>query len=139
MLHVIAGSDSFQLTDKLSGPELVEKTFVYMGALVKECRKAVTLKFEREHKGILFETAEDILSKEVESWFSARDKNIKLNRTESKTGKIGEILITFSGTAKDARFKLYVNALFTLAGSSNKAASYLKNLNVNVDKRDFTR
>ncbi|MCJ7770652.1 hypothetical protein MUP37_03640 [Candidatus Bathyarchaeota archaeon] len=127
------------MTDKLSGPELVEKTFVYMGSLVKECRKAVTLKFEREHKGIPFDTAEGILSKEVESWFGARDKNIKLNRTESRIGKAGEILITYSGANKDARFKLYVNGLFTLAGSSNNATSYLKNLNVNVDKRDFTR
>ena len=127
------------MTDKLSGSELVEKTFVYMGSLVKECRKAVTLRFEREHKGIPFDTAEGILSKEVESWFGTRDKNIKLNRTESRTGKGGEIIITYSGATKDARFKLHANGLFTLAGSSNKATSYLKNLSLNVDKRDFTR
>lgn len=127
------------MTDKLTGSELVERTFVYLGGLVRECRKAVTVKFELQHKGIPFDSAENILIKEVESWFNSREKNIKLNHVGSKLGKPGEILVTFSGANKDAYFKIYVSGLFTVAGSSKQSASYLKNLSLSIDKRDFTR
>ena len=127
------------MTDKLSGPELVEKTFVYMASLAKEYRKALTTKFEREHKGIPFESVEEALRKETETWFNSRDKNIRLNLEKSSTGKPGEVLITYSGATKDAHFKMHVNGIFTLAGASSKASSYLKSLNLNIDKREFTR
>lgn len=127
------------MTDKLSGPELVEKTFVYIAGLARDCRKAVTVKFEREHKGIPFDSAEAVMRREVESWFATRDRNVKLSCEESMTGRPGEILVTYSGATKDTRFKIHVNGLFTLTGSSGKASSYLRNLNLSVDKRDFTR
>ena len=127
------------MTDKLTGTELVEKAFVYMTSLAKEYRKAVTTKFEREHKGIPFESAEAVIRKETEAWFNARDKNIRLNLEKSSIGKPGEILVNYSGTTKDAHFKMCVDGLFTLAGSSSKAPSYLKRLNLNIDKRDFTK
>jgi hypothetical protein len=105
----------------------VEKTFVYMGSLVKECRKAVTLKFEREHKGIPFDTAEGILSKEVNPGAETRIST----KPYVTDGKAGEIIITFSGATKDAKFKLY-NGLFTLADQQSNL--YLKTC-LNVDKR----
>lgn len=123
----------------MKGPELVEKTFFYMTGLAKEWRKALTNKFEREHKGIPFDSVEALVRKETEAWFYARDKNIKLSYLKGSVGKPGEILIDYSGETKDAHFKIQVNGQFTLAGSSSKAASYLKSLNLNVDKRTFTR
>ena len=127
------------MTDKLSGSELVEKTFVYLTALTRECRKVLTMKFEREHKGIPFDSIEAVMRREVESWFTMRDRNVKLSYTKSMTGRPGEILVIYSGATKDARFKIHLSGLFTLVGSSSEASSYLKSLNLHVDKRDFTR
>ena len=127
------------MTDAPSGRQLVEKTFVYMTNLSKECRKAVASKFEQEHKGVPFELIEPTMRKEVEAWFTERDKNINVKHEKSDKGRPGEILMTYAGTSKDAHFKFRVDAQFTVAGSSEKAPAYLKALNVNVDKRDFTK
>ena len=127
------------MTDKLAGSVLVERAFVYITALARECRKALTMKFEREHRGIPFDSIEAVMRREVESWFAMRDRNVKLNYTQSTTGKSGEILVIYSGATKDARFKIQINGLFTLVDSSSKASSYLKSLNLNVDKRDFMK
>ena len=127
------------LTDKLTGSELVEKTFVYVTNLTHECRKALTTKFEREHKGVSFDSIEPIIRREIESWFAMRDRNVKLSHTNSMILKPGEILITYAGVTKDARFKIGFDCIFTLAGSPTGQLSYLKNLNLQVDKRDFTK
>jgi hypothetical protein len=127
------------LTDAPSGRELVEKTFVYMTTLSKECRKGLTSKFEQEHKGITFDSVEPTMRKEVEAWFASRDRNITVRHEKSDSGRPGEILLLYAGASKDAHFKFRVDAQFTLAGSSPNAPAYLKALNVNVDKRDFTK
>jgi lysine/ornithine N-monooxygenase len=127
------------LTDAPTGRELVEKAFVYMTTLSRECRKALTSKFQQEHKGITFESIEPIMRKELESWFTERDRNLTLKHEKSEKGRPGEILITYSGMSKDAHFKFHVDAQFTITGSSNEAPAYLKSINVNVDKRDFTK
>ena len=127
------------MTDAPSGRQLVEKTFVYMTNLSRECRKALTSKFEQEHKGVPFESVEATMRKEVEAWFAERDKNINVKHEKSDKGRPGEILMTYSGASKDAHFKFRVDAQFTLTGSSEKSPAYLKALNVNVDKRDFTK
>lgn len=118
---------------------LVEKAFFYITMLARECRKALAMKFEHEYKGIPFDSVDAVMRREVESWFAMRDRNVKLTHTQSTTGKAGEILVVYSGATKGAHFKIQINGLFTLVGSSGKAASYLKNLNINVDKRDFTK
>jgi hypothetical protein len=129
------------LTDKLTGPRLVEKAFVYMGGLVKDCRAAVTSRMMSEHRGLPFDSVEAVLKQEIESWFGARDKNMRLSLTKSVIGRPGEVLITYSGATKDAHFKVYVGGLFTLVESPGKTSpsSYLKSLSLSVDKRDFTR
>jgi len=127
------------LTDTMTGRELVEKAFVYLTTLTKECRKALTVKFEHEHKGISFDSIETIMRLDIESWFAKRDKNITISHDKSLSGRLGEILMTYSGMTKGAHFKIHVEGLFTLASSSNNAPSYLKNLNLYVDKRDFSK
>ena len=127
------------LTDAPSGRELVEKAFVYMTTLTRECRKVLTAQFERVHKGIPFDSVESAMRKEIESWFAQRDKNIAVKHEETSRGRPGEILMTYSGSSRDAHFKLHVDGLFTLTGSSTSAPSYLKSMNVYVDKRDFTK
>jgi lysine/ornithine N-monooxygenase len=127
------------MTDVKSGPELVEKTFIYMTSLSKECRKALTAKFGQVYKGVSFDSLEPTMRKEIESWFAERDKNISIKHEKSSTGKSGEILMTYAGTTKDAHFRFHVDGLFTIAGASSNAPSYVKNINITVDKRDFTR
>ena len=127
------------MTDVKSGPELVEKAFIYITNLSKECRKALTAKFGQAYKGISFDSLEPTMRKEIESWFAERDRNISIKYEKSSTGKLGEILMTYAGTTKDAHFRFHVDGLFTVAGASSNAPSYVKNINVTVDKRDFTR
>lgn len=127
------------MTDTQSSTKLVEKAFVYLSSLTKECRRALTRRFEQEHKGIAFDSAEKVVREEIESWFSKRDENIKLSHDKSVDGRPGEIRVTYSGATKDAHFKIHVDGLFTLAGSSSSAPSYLRSLNLHVDKKDFTR
>ena len=127
------------MTDAPSRREMVEKAFIYMSNLSRECRKALTSKFERQHKGIPFESVEPSMRKEVEAWFAGRDRNITVKHEKSEKGRPGEILLTYSGASKDAHFKFSVDAQFTLAGSAANAPAYLKAINVNVDKRNFTK
>lgn len=131
--------DDVDLTDAPTSREHVEKTFVYMTNLAKECRKSLTANFQQLHKGIPFDSAETTLRKEIESWFLNRDKNITVKHENSSKGRPGELTLTYSGATKDARFKFQVAALFTLGSSSENAPAYLKAINVNVDKRDFTK
>jgi len=45
---------------------------------------------------------------------------------------------SFIGESKKARFKLHADAVFTLTGATAESPSYLRELNVTVDKRPFT-
>jgi len=127
------------MTDAPTGRQLVEKAFVYMTTLSRECRKSLTTSFGQTHKGIPFEAVEPTMRKEVESWFSNRDHNITVKHEKSERGRLGEILMTFTGATKDAHFKFQVDGQFTVAGAQTQAPSYLKAINVNIDKRDFTK
>jgi len=127
------------MTDVLTGRELVEKTFVYMTNLSRECRKVLTQRFGQEHKGIPFDNVEPTMRKEIENWFSEREKNISITHERSNPGRPGEVNLTYSGASKDARFKFHVNALFSVTGPSSTSPCYLKTINVSVDKREFSR
>ena len=125
------------MTDKLKAPQMTEKVFLYLTGLTRELRKALQTKFEHEYKGILLNTVEPAMRREVETWINQRDKNTKLTHTRTVTGKGGEVTLDYSGQTKDADFRLTVNATFTLAQSQDKTITYLKNLNVTAEKRDI--
>ncbi len=127
------------VTDKPTGAERVEKTFLYIQALTKESRKALTTKFEQEHKGLPFDAIDAVLRTEVEAWFTNRDRNIVLHHEESRVGRPGEIRMTYGGSTQDACFKMHINGAFVLAGSLKRSPAYLKRLSLSVDKREFTR
>jgi hypothetical protein len=127
------------VTDTPSGRELVEKAFIYMSTLSRECRKALTDKFAKEHKGMPFSSIEPTMRNEIESWFAGRDRNIIIRHESSKLGRPGEISLSYAAENKDAHFKFLVDSQFTLAGTGQDAPSYLKTVNVYVDKRDFTK
>jgi len=127
------------VTDTPSGRELIEKAFVYMTAISKECRKGLAASFEQHHKGLSFDQVESTLRAEISAWFKERDRNLKIQHERSVTGRPGEIMMTYIGANKDARFKFHVDSVFTLAGSAAASPSYLKSMNVYVDKREFTK
>lgn len=127
------------MTDVSSSSKLVERAFGYLTSVTKECRKALTEQFEQEHKGIPFSSVEGVMRHAMESWFNKRDRNITLSHDKSLNGRPGEIHMTYSGSTKDAHFKIHVDSLFTVAGSSSDAPSYLKSLILHVEKKDFTR
>jgi hypothetical protein len=127
------------LTDAPSGRELVEKAFIYISNLARECRKTLAASLQQSHKGMPFDLVEPAMRKEIESWFAGRDRNITIKHENSSKGRLGELSLTYSGSTKDAHFKFHVNALFTLTGPAENAPAYLKAINVNVDKRDFTK
>ena len=127
------------MTDKLKGSERVEKTFVYITALIKDCRKSLTTKFEREYKGLPFDSVEPVIRKEVDAWFSFRDSNIVLNHDESVASKPGELHVTYLGSTKEVGFAIHINSTFTLAGSSDKSPAYIKSLNLSVEKREIDK
>lgn len=127
------------MTDKLKSSERLKKKFVYLVALTKECRKTLKTKFEHEHKGLPFDSIESVMRSEVETWFTLRDKNIKLSHDQSSIGKPGELFLTYRGSTKETYFKIHINALFTLVGSSSKSPSYFKSLILRVEKREFKK
>jgi len=117
---------------------LIEKTFVYITSLSRECRKALTSSFEK-NKGMPFDSVEPNMRKEIESWFAGRDKNILVKFEKSSGRRPGEIEMTYSGANRGAHFKFTVDAIFTLTGQAVNSPCYLKSINVNVDKRDFLK
>src|SRR5213080_1332676 len=126
------------MTDQLTGKEDVQRILDYAESLAKESRKALTLEFNQKHKGTPFNTTPKLLSESLLAWFWRRDKNLKLTAAKAEISKLGEVRTSFIAESKKARFKLHADAIFTLAGATAESPSYLKELNVTVDKRAFT-
>ena len=129
---------SRDLTDPSSGKEAVQKTFVYVDSVGKECRKALTVDFNQSHKGARFDTVSPILRQSVLDWFARRDKNLKLVHESTDDAKLGEVRMLFQGEAKRVRFKIRFDASFTITGQSRDSQCFLKTVNVSVDPRDFS-
>jgi hypothetical protein len=126
------------LTDQLTGKEDVQRILDYVESVAKESRKALTLEFSQKHKGIPFNTTPKLLSGSLLTWFGRRDKNLKLTAEKADSPKLGEVRTSFIGESKKARFRLHADAVFAVAGGTPESPSYLKELNVTVDKRAFT-
>ncbi len=126
------------MTDQLTGREDTQRILDYVESVAKESRKALTLEFNQKHKGIPFNATPKLLSDSLLAWFLRRDKNLKLKAEAADSSRLGEVRTSFIGESKKARFRLHADAVFTLAGATAESQSYLKELNVTVDKRAFT-
>ncbi len=126
------------MTDAPNRREDVQRILDYAEAVAKESRKALTVEFNQQHKGVPFTKASEILKDSLLEWFGKRDKNLKLTYEQSSSGKPGEVRAVFVGESKRVRFKVHADAVFTLAGGAAESPSYLKELNITVDKRAFT-
>jgi hypothetical protein len=125
------------MTDAPNRKEDVQRILDYAEAVAKESRKALTSEFNQQHKGIPFTKASQVLQESLLAWFSKRDKNLKLVYEQTSSEKPGEVRAVFVGESKKVRFKLHADAVFTLTGGAADSPSYLKELNVTVDKRAF--
>jgi predicted amino acid dehydrogenase len=121
------------MTDVLSGKQDVQRILLYAESIAKESRKALTLEFNQKHKGIPLSTAAKTLQDSLVAWFDRRDKNVKVTPI-SFTTSTGGVRAVFKGEAKNVRFEIHADAIFTVSGESVESPCYLKELNVSIGK-----
>jgi hypothetical protein len=126
------------MTDALTGKQDAARILDYIEQVAKESRKALTVEFNQKHKGIPFETVPKVLQNSLVAWFTRRDNNLRLTFETTNSAKVGEVRSVFSGETKKVRFKLHADAMFSVAGENPQSPSYLKELNVTVDRRAFS-
>ena len=125
-----------RLTDQLTVKQLVEKTYLYLDRLTKECRRDIMEDLSKERPANANELARAVSNAMLE-WFGRRDKYIRIMfdpRLVRDTPEPG-IMMTFTGENKDAAFKFTSHITYYMAGN----VCYTKNININVDKRDFNK
>ena len=125
------------MTDALNRKEDVQRILDYAESVAKESRKALTTEFNQQHKGIPFNEASKKLQDSLLAWFGKRDKNLVMKYEQTNSTKPGEIRAVFVGESKRVRFKVHADAIFTLTGAGSEAPSYLRELNVTIDRRAF--
>ncbi len=126
------------MTDVQTGKEVVQKTLAYLESVSKESRKALTTEFNQDHKGIAFSSVSPLLRDSFLNWFSRRDKNLKITHETTSRGRFGEVRMVFQGETKKVRFKVHLHATFTVNGQSEESPSFLRDVNVFVDPREFS-
>ncbi len=126
------------MTDAETGKQLVTRTISYLENVSKESRKALTSEFNQNHKGIAFKAVPEILRKSTLDWFSKRDKTLMLSHETTNIGKLGEVRMVFKGETKRVHFKVHLNAYFAISGQSEDSPSFLKEINLSVDPREFS-
>jgi predicted amino acid dehydrogenase len=129
-----AQGGEFSMTDKLAGKDDSQRLLGYVETVAKESRKALTIEFNEKHKGIPFNTTAKVLSDSLIAWFSRRDKNLKIKAESAADAKLGEVRAVFSGETKNVRFRVRADATFSLSGGLVDSPSYLKELNVSIDR-----
>lgn len=126
------------MTDVQTGKEVVQKTVTYLESVSKESRKALTSEFNQDHKGVALSDAGPLLRQSLLDWFSRRDQNLKITHESTSKGRLGEVRMVFQGETKKVRFKVHLHATFTVNGKSEESPSFLREVNVFVDPREFS-
>ena len=126
------------MTDALRTKEVLQKTITYIENVSKESRKALMEEFNQKHKGIKLNAASDTLRQSVIAWFPRRDPMLKLAHERTIQGKPGDVRMDFQGETKSVRFKVHLHAVFAVNGQAPDAPSFLKEVNLSVDPREFS-
>ena len=132
--HSSTSGGGFSMTDKLAGKDDSQRLLGYVESVAKESRKALTIEFNERHKGIPFNTTPKVLSDSLIAWFGRRDKNLKIKAESAANAKLGEVRAVFSGETKNVRFRVRADATFSLSGGLVDSPSYLRELNVSIDR-----
>ncbi len=126
------------MTDIQTGKEVVQKTVTYLENVSKESRKALTSEFNQDHKGVAMSAVSPLLRQSLLDWFSRRDQNLKITHESTSKGRLGEVRMVFQGETKKVRFKVHLHATFAVNGQSEDSPSFLREVNVFVDPREFS-
>lgn len=122
------------MTDPLTSKELVEKSFLYVDRLVKECRKDVMSNLSKERPTNANELGR-IIANAILEWFGRRDRHLRIMfdpRAVRDTTELG-MQMSFNGESKDASFKIHSHFTYYTVGD----VCYVKNVSISADKRDF--
>jgi len=125
------------MTDAPGSKESQKRTYGYIDSLTKEARKGLTQEFNAKQKGLAFNKVPEILTKITVDWFQKRDKNVRLSHESTSEARNGIVRMTFKGEMKTSRFVMRLDANFSVSGQSPDSPSYLKDLSLAVDSRDF--
>jgi len=126
------------MTDAPRNKEVLQKTITYIENVSKESRKALMEEFSQKHKGLALDKASDTLRQSVLGWFPRRDPMLKLVHEKTSKGTPGDVRMDFNGETKTVRFKLHLHAVFAVNGQSPDSPSFLKDVSLSVDPREFS-
>ncbi len=125
------------MTDAPTSKETQKRSYQYIDSLTKEARKALTQEFNQKHKGVAFGKVPELLSQTTIDWFQKRDKNVRVSYDGTSEAKNGLVRMMFKGEAKNAKFKMRLDATFSTSDANPEAPAYLRDLNFGLDTRDF--
>ena len=94
--------------------------------------------FNQKHKGIKLNAVSDTLRQSVLAWFPRRDPMLKLTHERTTQGKPGDVRMDFQGETKAVHFKVHLHAVFAVNGQAPDSPSFLKEVNLSVDPREFS-
>lgn len=131
------------MTDPLSAKELVEKTYLYVDRVVKECRKNLLPQILSQKKPLGQAEIGPYLGKTLEEWFTKRDRllNIRWEPHSVKLGSKNDVHLSFSGKNRDAVFTISCDAEYVPVQDPNTGEKrfYLKAINVVAERSSFRR
>src|SRR5438309_9742914 len=105
------------MTDKLAGKDDSQRLLGYVESVAKESRKALTLEFNEEHKGIPFNKTGHIRRDSLIACFDRRDKNLNIIAESVNSAKLGEVRDALGGGTKNVRAKVRAAPTFQLDGA----------------------
>lgn len=131
------------MTDPLSAKELVEKTYMYVDRVVKECRKNLLPQILSQKKPLKESEIGAYLGRTLEEWFAKRDKllNIRWQQQSVKLGSKNDIHLTLEGRNRDAVFTLNCDAEYLPITDPHTGEKkfYLKSVNITAERSNFRR
>lgn len=132
------------MTDPLTGRELVQKSYEYVGKLTKECVKDLLDEYNKSHKKFQMGSLPKEAGLNVVQWFEERDRNVKLGFDQNTVTKPQptQIRMKFKGSTKDAEFTLDATVgAFVIPGTeiNDLTTCFVKTLVLSADKNNFTK
>lgn len=135
-------SEGIEVTDPLTGRQLVEKSYEYILKLTKECAKSLVDEFNATHRKFQPDSFHKEVSASIIQWFEKREKNVKLllDSAGVMNQQPNVSHLKFKGSTRDAEFTMTgIATAFTLQGDQGKPLSFVKTLVFSVDKTNFAR
>lgn len=131
------------MTDPLSAKELVEKAYLYVDRVVKECRKTLVQQILAQKKPLSQNEIGPYLGRTIEEWFAKRDRllNVKWDPKSVRLGIKNDVHMVFNGRNRDAVFTINCDAEYVQVEDPNTGQKrlYLKAVNITAERSNFRR